>query len=51
MASVQTHTHASEAIADGYSLLEVADRLGHTSPKQPWISISTYLVQKLENCI
>jgi len=27
------HTHASEAIADGYSLLEVAERLGHVSPK------------------
>lgn len=27
------HTHASEAIADGYSLLEVADRLGHASPQ------------------
>ncbi|MED5525428.1 MAG: tyrosine-type recombinase/integrase [Pseudomonadota bacterium] len=27
------HTHASEAIADGYGLLEVADRLGHASPQ------------------
>jgi len=27
------HTHASEAIADGYSLLEIADRLGHVSPQ------------------
>jgi site-specific recombinase XerD len=27
------HTHASEAIADGYSLLEIADRLGHASPQ------------------
>lgn len=27
------HSHASEAIADGYSLLEVADRLGHASPQ------------------
>src|SRR5690606_27520952 len=27
------HTHASEAIAQGYSLLEVADRLGHASPQ------------------
>lgn len=27
------HTHASEAIADGYSLLEVAERLGHASPQ------------------
>lgn len=27
------HTHASEAIASGYSLLQVADRLGHSSPQ------------------
>ncbi len=27
------HSHASEAIAAGYSLLEVADRLGHASPQ------------------
>lgn len=27
------HTHASEAIADGHSLLEVADRMGHASPQ------------------
>jgi site-specific recombinase XerD len=27
------HTHASEAIADGYSLLQVSDRLGHASPQ------------------
>lgn len=27
------HTHASETIAAGYSLLEVADRLGHVSPQ------------------
>lgn len=27
------HTHASEAIADGYGLLQVADRLGHASPQ------------------
>jgi integrase/recombinase XerD len=27
------HTHASEAIAQGYSLLDVADRLGHASPQ------------------
>lgn len=27
------HTHASEAIADGHGLLEVADRLGHASPQ------------------
>lgn len=27
------HTHASEAIAEGYSLLEIADRLGHASPQ------------------
>jgi len=27
------HSHASEAISDGYSLLEVADRLGHLSPQ------------------
>lgn len=27
------HSHASEAIADGYSLLEVADRLGHVDPQ------------------
>ena len=27
------HSHASEAIAEGYSLLEVADRLGHSSPQ------------------
>lgn len=27
------HTHASEAIADGYSLIQVADRLGHASPQ------------------
>lgn len=27
------HSHASEAIAEGYSLLEVADRLGHASPQ------------------
>jgi integrase/recombinase XerD len=27
------HSHASEAIAAGYSLLEVADRLGHVSPQ------------------
>lgn len=27
------HTHASEAIAEGYSLLEVAERLGHASPQ------------------
>lgn len=27
------HTHASEAIADGYNLIQVADRLGHASPQ------------------
>lgn len=27
------HSHASEAIAQGYSLLDVADRLGHASPQ------------------
>lgn len=27
------HTHASEAIAQGYNLLDVADRLGHASPQ------------------
>lgn len=27
------HSHASEAIAAGYSLLQVADRLGHASPQ------------------
>lgn len=27
------HSHASEAIAAGYSLIEVADRLGHASPQ------------------
>ncbi len=27
------HTHASEAIAQGYNLLDVADRLGHGSPQ------------------
>jgi integrase len=27
------HTHSSEAIAAGYSLLEIADRLGHVSPQ------------------
>ncbi|MFK5893109.1 MAG: tyrosine-type recombinase/integrase [Pseudomonadota bacterium] len=27
------HTHASEAIAEGHSLLEIAERLGHVSPK------------------
>jgi integrase len=27
------HSHASEAIAAGYSLLEVAERLGHASPQ------------------
>lgn len=27
------HSHASEAIAAGYNLLEVADRLGHASPQ------------------
>jgi integrase len=27
------HTHASETIAQGYSLLDVADRLGHQSPQ------------------
>jgi integrase len=27
------HSHASEAIAAGYGLLEVADRLGHASPQ------------------
>lgn len=27
------HTHASEAIADGHGLLQVADRLGHSSPQ------------------
>lgn len=27
------HTHASETISQGYSLLEVADRLGHASPQ------------------
>lgn len=27
------HTHASEAIADGHGLLQVADRLGHASPQ------------------
>lgn len=27
------HTHASEAIAQGYSLLDVADRLGRASPQ------------------
>ena len=27
------HTHASEAIAQGYSLLEIAERLGHVSPQ------------------
>lgn len=27
------HSHASEAIAAGYSLIEIADRLGHTSPQ------------------
>ncbi len=27
------HSHASEAIAAGYSLLEVAERLGHSSPQ------------------
>lgn len=27
------HTHASETIAQGYSLLDVADRLGHASPQ------------------
>jgi integrase/recombinase XerD len=27
------HTHASEAIADGHSLLAIADRLGHASPQ------------------
>jgi len=27
------HTHASEAIVDGYGLLEVAERLGHASPQ------------------
>lgn len=28
------HSHASEAIAAGYSLLQVADRLGHASPQR-----------------
>lgn len=27
------HTHASEAIADGHGLLQIADRLGHASPQ------------------
>ena len=27
------HTHASEAIAEGYNLIQVADRLGHASPQ------------------
>lgn len=27
------HSHASEAIAQGYNLLDVADRLGHASPQ------------------
>lgn len=27
------HTHASEAIAQGHGLLQVADRLGHSSPQ------------------
>lgn len=27
------HSHASEAIAAGYGLLEIADRLGHSSPQ------------------
>ena len=27
------HSHASETIAQGYSLLDVADRLGHASPQ------------------
>lgn len=27
------HSHASEAIAAGYGLLEVAERLGHSSPQ------------------
>jgi integrase/recombinase XerD len=27
------HSHASEAIGQGYSLLDVADRLGHASPQ------------------
>lgn len=27
------HTHASEIVADGYSLLETANRLGHSSPQ------------------